>query len=59
MSGTVKVNPKIWLCIAVCIFIRGLFKGVVTTSDCIPSDGRVISANKLVFKHSSAHPVLT
>jgi hypothetical protein len=42
-----------------CIFICGLFKDVVTVSDCIPSDVRIISADKLVVKQLSVHPVST
>jgi hypothetical protein len=41
-------------------FICGLFKDVVTSSDFIPSDGRITGANKLVvsrlyipFRHNT------
>ena len=40
------------------VFICGLFKDV-TISDCIPSDVRMVSANKVVVKLSSVHPVST
>ena len=59
MPGTLKVNKKIWPLIAMCIFIYRLFKDVATSSDCKPSNVRIISANKLVVKQSSVHPTST